>query len=74
MSTINIPPPARPDAPDVSAASTAGCCGGPAPQTASACCARDAEAKAGGGPGCGCGTGTSATPVAAPEGVLSGCC
>jgi hypothetical protein len=30
------------------------CCGGPAPEPASACCARDAEAKSAGAPGCGC--------------------
>jgi hypothetical protein len=33
----------------------AGCCGGPAPATSGACCARDAEAKAAGASGCGCG-------------------
>lgn len=31
-----------------------GCCGGPAKQDASACCARDEVAKAGGASGCGC--------------------
>jgi len=32
------------------------CCGGPAPQGTSACCARDANAKTAGGAGCGCGS------------------
>jgi thioredoxin reductase len=31
-----------------------GCCGGPAPAEADACCKRDADAKAGGAKGCGC--------------------
>jgi hypothetical protein len=30
------------------------CCGGPAPATINACCARDAEAKGAGLAGCGC--------------------
>lgn len=34
--------------------SQTGCCGGPAPEHADACCARDAEAKADGQEGCGC--------------------
>jgi len=33
-----------------------GCCGGPAPEDASACCVDDATAKAEGKGGCGCGT------------------
>lgn len=33
-----------------------GCCGGPAPAEADACCAKDADAKAEGRPGCGCGS------------------
>jgi thioredoxin reductase len=33
---------------------TAGCCGGPAPETISACCAADAKAKDEGKQGCGC--------------------
>jgi thioredoxin reductase len=33
----------------------AGCCGGPAPAGADACCVKDAEAKAAGQDGCGCG-------------------
>lgn len=32
-----------------------GCCGGPAPAGADACCVQDAAAKAAGEPGCGCG-------------------
>ncbi|WP_342343851.1 NAD(P)-binding domain-containing protein [Chthonobacter albigriseus] len=34
----------------------AGCCGGPAPAKADACCAADAVAKTAGAAGCGCGT------------------
>lgn len=33
-----------------------GCCGGPAPHGANACCALDADVKDAGGTGCGCGT------------------
>ena len=33
-----------------------GCCGGPAPEEANACCVDDAVAKAEGKSGCGCGT------------------
>lgn len=33
---------------------TNSCCGGPAPNDASACCVRDADAKATGAAGCGC--------------------
>lgn len=32
-----------------------GCCGGPAPEGADACCVKDAAAKAAGESGCGCG-------------------
>ena len=46
-----------------------GCCGGPAPEGASACCARDADVKAAGGDGCGCGS----TLAAAPKPAASGC-
>ena len=35
-------------------AASSGCCGGPAPADASACCADDATAKAAGKSGCGC--------------------
>jgi hypothetical protein len=45
------------------------CCGGPAPEGADACCARDAEVKSTGGAGCGCGS----TP-AAPTPKKTGCC
>lgn len=48
-----------------------GCCGGPAPAGASACCALDAEVKATGGPGCGCGPKPAAATPAAKKG---GCC
>lgn len=36
-------------------ATAGGCCGGPAPSEADACCVADAEAKAAGKGGCGCG-------------------
>jgi hypothetical protein len=53
-------------------AGAAGCCGGPAPAGADACCVKDADAKAAGLDGCGCG----ATAVAASEPVAAGggCC
>jgi thioredoxin reductase len=38
------------------AAAAGGCCGGPAPKEANACCVDDAVAKAEGKSGCGCGT------------------
>jgi RNA polymerase sigma-70 factor (ECF subfamily) len=44
-----------------------GCCGGPAPQDSSACCALDAEVKAAGAAGCGCGAKTAAP-------TRKGCC
>ncbi|TIT47169.1 MAG: hypothetical protein E5W72_20720, partial [Mesorhizobium sp.] len=40
----------------LSATSSQGCCGGPAPAAVEACCADDAKAKASGKSGCGCGT------------------
>ena len=43
------------------AAGAGGCCGGPAPEEANACCVDDAVAKAEGKSGCGCGT--SETPL-----------
>ena len=48
------------------------CCGGPAPEGVTACCARDGEAKSAGGAGCGC----NPAPAQAPEPPrsLSGCC
>ena len=49
----------RPSDVQVASPSTApnggGCCGGPAPLGADACCTDDAEAKSKGGAGCGCG-------------------
>jgi RNA polymerase sigma-70 factor (ECF subfamily) len=50
-------------------AAKAGCCGGPAANDASACCALDADVKASGGTGCGC-----ATKAAAAAPTKSGCC
>jgi hypothetical protein len=44
--------------------SAAGCCGGPAPAAADACCVADVEAKQAGKAGCGCGT---PVPVAAAQ-------
>jgi hypothetical protein len=46
------------------AGDSAGCCGGPAPAGAEACCARDAEAKAATGRGCGCGPANAASEQA----------
>jgi hypothetical protein len=43
----------------------AGCCGGPAPKDADACCVQDADAKAAGDEGCGCGTPTTLYPAEA---------
>jgi hypothetical protein len=51
-------------------AAGSGCCGGPAPDGAGACCARDAEVKATGGTGCGC----SSAPATTPKAARSGCC
>jgi len=49
---------------------SSGCCGGPAPVKADACCAADFEAKAEAKTGCGC------SPAKAPESVTepAGCC
>jgi thioredoxin reductase len=44
-------------------ATGAGCCGGPAPVEADACCVADADAKAAGESGCGCGESASARPI-----------
>lgn len=41
--------------PDVALGRGAGCCGGPAPAAADACCVADAEATAAGQSGCDCG-------------------
>jgi hypothetical protein len=48
---------------------SAGCCGGPAPAGAEACCVQDAEAKAAGQAGCGCG---STTAIASAGGCCGG--
>jgi thioredoxin reductase len=57
---------------DSRADAAAGCCGGPAPAGADACCVQDAEAKASGQDGCGCG---ATEPVAAtPASATRGCC
>jgi hypothetical protein len=58
--------------PTDSPVSAGGCCGGPAPEGAGACCARDAEVKATGGTGCGCGAETATTPK--PARRRSACC
>ena len=44
-----------------------GCCGGPAPAGADACCVKDADAKAAGAPGCGCETGSPAISIGRRE-------
>jgi hypothetical protein len=46
-----------------------GCCGGPAPTGADACCEDDAAAKASGAAGCGCGP-----PEPKPVAVAASCC
>ena len=49
-----------------------GCCGGPAPARADACCRADAVAKDAGADGCGCGCATGAAkspPERAPAGI-----
>lgn len=48
-----------------------GCCGGPAPKDADACCAQDAAAKAAGEAGCGCSV--TPSPKSAPAAAAS-CC
>jgi thioredoxin reductase len=50
------------------APASSGCCGGPAPAKADACCVADAVAKAEGQSGCGCG------PAKAPEKVAEPAC
>ncbi|WP_316365585.1 hypothetical protein [Candidatus Thiodiazotropha sp. CDECU1] len=47
-----------------------GCCGGPAPEDADACCVADAEAKATGDDGCGC----SAAPSSDNNSAQGECC
>lgn len=51
----------------------AGCCGGPAPQDADACCVKDADAKAEGKSGCGCGD-TVAPKVMEKPVKAASCC
>lgn len=59
--------------PGAGADAAAGCCGGPAPAGADACCAKDAEAKAHGESGCGCCATTPASTEPAPV-AKAGCC
>jgi SAM-dependent methyltransferase len=47
-----------------------GCCGGPAPKDADACCVADTEAKAAGEGGCGCGV----TPSSDNNSTRGACC
>jgi hypothetical protein len=54
------------------AASSGGCCGGPAPVGVDACCVLDAEAKADGQAGCGCGA--KAEPVEPAPAAQATCC
>ncbi|HET6522252.1 MAG TPA: FAD-dependent oxidoreductase [Geminicoccaceae bacterium] len=63
-----------PVAAGATAIATAGCCGGPAPAGADACCVRDAEAKAAGEDGCGCGGPARRSPVPAPPQVTPAAC
>lgn len=59
---------------DAAATVGAGCCGGPAPAGADACCMADAEARAAGDTGgCGCAPKEAATAVAATRRAAS-CC
>jgi hypothetical protein len=53
------------------AAAASGCCGGPAPAGADACCVKDADAKAAGQDGCGCGATEATSSVQA---VAAGAC
>src|SRR6266542_3192072 len=55
-------------------AAVTGCCGGPAPAGADACCVQDADAKAAGQDGCGCGAAESASAAPAPVAAAGGCC
>lgn len=65
-----------------SESASTGCCGGPAPTDATACCALDEAVKATGGSGCGCGpkaaTTTTPAPSPSPSATASatkkGCC
>jgi thioredoxin reductase len=53
------------------AVAATGCCGGPAPAGADACCVKDADAKAAGQDGCGCGTAAATSSV---QVVAAGAC
>ncbi len=46
--------PTATEARDIAADGPSPCCGGPVPDRADACCARDAQAKSAGRAGCGC--------------------
>ncbi|MSP49923.1 MAG: flavoprotein [Alphaproteobacteria bacterium] len=52
----------------------AGCCGGPAPAEADACCVADVEAKAAGTEGCGCAAPAEIATAKAPVAAGAGCC
>jgi thioredoxin reductase len=56
---------------DSDAQAATGCCGGPAPAGADACCVKDADAKAAGLDGCGCGTTEATSSV---QVVTAGAC
>ncbi len=53
-------------------AAATGCCGGPVPAGADACCVQDADAKAAGQAGCGCGATEDAAAI--PVAAVGGCC
>jgi thioredoxin reductase len=59
--------------PDATTASS-GCCGGPAPAGADACCQADAIAKATTGQGCGCGSSSAPEPASKKVAEPAGCC
>lgn len=56
------------------AGQAAGCCGGPAPAEANACCVADADAKAAGEEGCGCTAPVVVEVAPPPVAKKSGCC
>ena len=72
MSTAATTPTVPSDSPR--SAPAAGCCGGPAPAGADACCVRDAEVKSAGGDGCGCGSPRAAAPAPTPRPARASCC
>lgn len=65
-------PPSEIETARINDARSSGCCGGPAPQGVTACCADDAQAKSAGGSGCGCGS-RAPSPRETTR-VRSGCC